>query len=372
MAASTGLAALLARSVPPVPWGLIAYGRYLATWVLPANVLYVGEGMNASVAVTEELGVRSFHVCGKVEASTHWQDMRLQRILGHIPALLHPEPRSVLVVGCGAGVTAGSFVLYPEVERIVICEIEPLIPKIAADYFGDENYGVLADPRVKLVYDDARHYVLTTQEKFDVITSDPIHPWVKGSATLYTKEYFELCKRRLKPGGLVTQWVPLYESNEEAVKSEMATFFEVFPNGTVWSNDKAGKGYDVVLLGGTGAAKIDVDAIQQRMERADHVYVHLSVMEVGFWSAVDLLATYAGQRIDLAPWLADAQINRDRNLRLQYLAGMGLNSDQSKRIYDAMLAYRRFPEELFVGSDECTEALRQALQPAKQEARRKP
>jgi len=69
--------------------------------------------MNASVAVTEELGVRSFHVCGKVEASTHWQDMRLQRMLGHLPALLHPEPRSVLVVGCGAGVTAGSFVLYP-------------------------------------------------------------------------------------------------------------------------------------------------------------------------------------------------------------------------------------------------------------------
>ena len=134
--------------------------------------------------------------------------MRLQRMLGHLPALLHPKPRSVLVVGCGAGVTAGSFVLHPDVERIVICEIEPLIPQVAAAFFGEENYNVLEDPRVEVVYDDARHYVLTTHEKFDIITSDPIHPWVKGSATLYTEEYFELCKRHLNPGGLSRSGYP--------------------------------------------------------------------------------------------------------------------------------------------------------------------
>ena len=121
--------------------------------------------------------------------------------------------------------------LHPDVERIVLCEIEPLIPKVAAGFFAKENYNVLHDPRVQVVYDDARHYILTTQEKFDVITSDPIHPWVKGSATLYTKEYFELCKRHLNPGGLVTQWVPLYESSADVVKSEMATFFAAFPHG---------------------------------------------------------------------------------------------------------------------------------------------
>ena len=119
---------------------------------------------------------------------------------------------------------------------------------------------MLNDPRVEVVYDDARHYILTTQEKFDIITSDPIHPWVKGSATLYTKEYFELCKRHLNPGGVITQWVPLYESNLNAVKSEIATFFEVFPDGTIWSNDISGEGYDIVLLGQAEPAQIDVDA----------------------------------------------------------------------------------------------------------------
>ena len=78
-----------------------------------------------------------------------------------------------------------------------------------------------------------------SQEKFDIITSDPIHPWVKGSATLYSKEYFQLVKDHLNPGGVVTQWVPLYESNAETVKSEIATFFDVFPNGTVWANEIA-------------------------------------------------------------------------------------------------------------------------------------
>src|SRR5262249_20715068 len=155
------------------------------------------------------------------------------------------------------------------------------IPKVVATYFGKENYHVVTDPRVTVVYDDARHYVLTTPEKFDIITSDPIHPWVKGAATLYTKEYFELCRRHLNPGGVVTQWVPLYESNLDAVKSEVATFFDVFPNGTVWSNDNNGVGYDIVLLGQAGATTIYVDELQHRLGRGDHESVLKSLHEVG-------------------------------------------------------------------------------------------
>ena len=117
------------------------------------------------------------------------------------------------MVGFGAGVTAGSFTRYPSMQRIVICEMEPLVPRIASIFFAKENYNVLHDRRTKMVYDDARHYVLTTPDKFDIITSDPIHPWVKGSATLYSKEYFELVKAHLNPGGIVTQWVPLYETD---------------------------------------------------------------------------------------------------------------------------------------------------------------
>jgi spermidine synthase len=260
LASSMIAAGILASTVPRIPAGLVAFGRLFMP-VNASQILYVGEGLNASIAVSQFGSTRQFHVSGKAEASTGAYDMRLQRMLGHLPALLHPKPRSVLVVGFGAGVTAGSFVVNPDVERMVICEIEPLIPPTTSLYFNKENYDVLHDSRTEVVYEDARNYILTTREKFDVITSDPIHPWVKGSATLYTKEYFELVKEHLNPGGVVTQWVPLYETDIDTVRSEIATFFDVFPAGTIWANEGDGGGYDIVLLGQTTPMKIQVDEL---------------------------------------------------------------------------------------------------------------
>jgi spermidine synthase len=355
-------------TVPNVPDGLVAYGRFLPTYTNQPKYLYVGEGMNSSIAVSEEpSGVRNFHVAGKVEASSLPQDMRLQRMLGHLSALLTKTPRSVLVVGFGAGVTAGSFVTQPGVERIVICEIEPLIPRVVSTYFTRQNYDVTQDPRVQIVYDDARHYILTTREKFDVITSDPIHPWVKGAATLYTKEYFELVKNHLNPGGVVTQWVPLYESSPEVVKSELATFFDAFPDGTIWGNDINGSGYDVVLAGHATPQPIDVDAVDAKLSRPEYTRAARSLPDVGFSSALALLSTYAGQARDLAPWLAGAQLNRDSNLRLQYLAGFGLNTYESSAIYAQMLRYRKFPDDFFVGAGPGREQLRAIIEAPREE-----
>ena len=362
VAVAVVFALMLVRGIPRVPAGLVAYGRFLPTWTSQPQYLFVGEGMNSSVVVSDwGNGVRNFHVSGKIEASTEPQDMRLQRLLGHLPALAHPNPKSVLIVGFGAGVTAGTFVLHPSIERIVICEIEPLIPQVVGQYFGPQNYEVLRDPRVEVVYDDARHYILTTDEKFDIITSDPIHPWVKGAATLYTKEYFDLVKEHLNPGGVVTQWVPLYESTPAVVKSEVATFVGAFPNATVWGNTNNGQGYDTVLLGQEGEMRIDVDALQARLARPEYLRVTESLSEVGFRSPLDLLATYAGTGPQLQPWLADAEINRDRNLRLQYLAGMGNNSYAGAEIYNEMLSFRQFPEAMITGSEPGRSMLRGAI-----------
>ncbi len=353
---------ILIRAVPVLPWQLVAYGRELPYTNYASKPLYVGEGLNSTVEVTEWTdGVRSFHVAGKTEASTLVSDMRLQRMLGHVPALFHPNPESVLIVGCGAGVTAGSFTQYPSIKRIVICEIEPLIPTHIAPFFEQQNYNVVNDPRVEIIYDDARHYILTTQEKFDIITSDPIHPWVKGAATLYTKEYFELVQQRLKPGGFVTQWVPFYESDEAVVRSEIATFFEVFPDGTIWGNDENGYGYDVVMLGQVGAMKLDVDQVQARLDRPDYAKVKVSLDESAMGSAADLIHTYAGRAAELKPWLQGSELNLDRNLRLQYLAGLQLNSQLGKAMYGPMLAQRRWAPELFVGKPETLAQLRAKL-----------
>jgi spermidine synthase len=351
--------------IPKTPWELIAYGRNLPSKAGREKSLYAGEGASASVAVAEADKTRVFYISGRAEASNSTQDMRMERMLGHLPALLHGTPRSVLVVGCGAGVTAGAFVPHPGVRRIVICEIEPLVPRVVARYFARENQGVLDDPRVEVVIDDARHFMLATKEKFDVITSDPIHPWIKGSATLYTKEYFELCRRRLNPGGVAAQWVPLYQSDLRTVKSEFATFFEAFPYGTLWSNDLIGMGYDIVLIGQVEPARIDVDELAGRFESAAYRSLAESLAEVGFKTPTDLLATFLGRGSELTAWLTGAAINRDRNLRLQYLAGMGLNSGRGALIYNELLAEFKFPEGLFVGTAERLRTLRRALGVAK-------
>jgi spermidine synthase len=353
-------AGLLAWTIPAIPWKLIGFGRRLPSTTGSWELLHEAEGMNSSAAWSRwEGGTIYFHVSGKVEASTEPQDMSLQRMLGHLPALLHQKPQSVLIVGFGAGVTAGSFVVHPEVKRITICEIEPDIPPQSDKYFGNENHHVLKDPRTQIHYDDARHFVLTSKDKYDIITSDPIHPFVKGMASLYTTEYFEMCKRHLNPGGFVTQWVPLYESTVEAVRSEIATFFEAFPNGTIWGNvNTDGEGYDLVLMGQLHPLKIDINGMQRRLDLPENRGVKASLQSAGYGSALELLSTYAAQASDLREWIKDAQINRDRNLRLQYLAGLGLNTNAAGLIYDQMLNPARFPENLVTGAPETVMGMR--------------
>jgi spermidine synthase len=381
------LSVLMARNVSKIPWGLIAYGRFMATMqnrfgspneVVPEEkvsgggspdiyCIYEAEGRDVSVAVTKMTsGIKSFHGAGKVQASTDPRDMRLQRMLGHLSALLAEKTESVLVVACGAGVTAGSFIPHPEVKNVVIVDIEPMVPKEVTPKFSSVNYGITdgvkdKNPRsvngkeVLVVYDDGRHYISTlpADKKFDVITSDPIDPWVKGCAALNTKEYYQMCKDHLNPGGVMSLWMPFYENNLESVKSLISTFFEVYENGIIFSNDTSGSGYDAVLLGWNGPAnmKIDLDKMQARLD--DHKDVAQSLDEVSFPSAASLIATYAGRASDLKKeWCKGAQINTDRNLRLQYLAGMWLNSYMGPEILYDILKYYKYPEDLFVGSED--------------------
>ena len=147
------------------------------------------------------------------------------------------------------------------------------------------------------------------------------------------------------------------------MKSEVATFFAAFPDGTVWSNDDNGEGYDTVLLGSAGPITIDLDEIQDRLTR--EAAVRRSLGDVGFGSAINLLSTYAGGGPDLAPWLKRAEINHDRDLRLQYLAGFAANLYQEGGIYNDMVVYRKYPEKLFTGSEESTRMLRDVLERSK-------
>lgn len=332
----------------PINQNMSLLGRLQSYWDR-YELLAFEQGVNSTVGVTdfERSGqfFRRLHVSGKVVASSFPEDMRLQRLLAHLPAMFQEEPKSALIIGFGAGVTAGTFTLYDSIERIVIVEIEPRVPLLSGEYFREHNYDVLNDPRVELIIDDGRHYLATTDEKFDIITTDPIHPWVKGAASLYSREFYELVKAHLTPQGFVSQWAPFYETEEAAVKSQIATFFEAFPHSSVWNTYTEGQGYDATLLGYNMPPEISERSLITAMTRTPKLAQ--SFRELDLQNPALLLFHYGGQESDMTEWLADAEINRDRNLRLEYLAGASINSQKASEISENMLSNITYPEDLF-------------------------
>lgn len=356
------LTVALAVAIPATPGELIAYGRQMASNTGQSTVLKVVEGINSSVAITRwNNGATYVNVNGHVEATTEIFDMKLQRMVGHLPGILHPDPKSVLGIGFGAGVSAGTFTRYPGIEKITVCEIEPVIPPTSTEFFGKQDYNVYLNPKTHVVFDDARHFLLTTKEKYDIIASDPLDVFVKGTAALYSKEYFESVKSHLNPGGYFSLYVPLYETDEITIRSELETFFAAFPYATVWANTRDGLGYDMVFMGQLQPLKINVDEIAARLGRPDYAPVLESLKGVGINSSEDLFSTYAGRRSDLGRWTKGSPVNRDADLRLSYLAGWGINAKLDDYLYRQMLKFREVTTDIFYGSPERVQSLQAAI-----------
>jgi spermidine synthase len=206
------------------------------------------------------------------------------------------------------------------------------------------------NPKTHIVFDDARHYLMTTNEKFDVIASDPLDVFVKGTAALYSIEYFQAVRRHLNPGGMFSLYVPLYETDEPTIRSELKTFFDVFPYGSVWANLRDGEGYDMVFMGQAEPLKIDLDRIQARYSLPEHEPVRQSLREIGVDNLFDLFSSYSGSASDLAPYVRGAAVNTDGDLKLSYLAGWGINSNLEDYLYRQIIRYRQMPVKVFSGS----------------------
>ncbi len=189
---------------------LDAEGRPALDEAAYEELLFYEESVDASVAVVSYGAIRSLKINGKAVASTNYDDLRVERELGRLPLAARPGAKDVLVIGLGTGITLGAATAGEAPRRIVCVEINPAVPA-ASRFFDDASGAPLDDARVELIREDGRSYVLGTGERFDVITSDPIHPWTKGSSSLFTVEHFRNCARILKPGGVMAQWLPLYQ-----------------------------------------------------------------------------------------------------------------------------------------------------------------
>lgn len=205
-------------------------------------------GRHASATVVErdlEGGgtIRSLRVNGKVVATTAPVDLRLQRLLSLIPALLHGDVERAGVIGLGTGMTAGALLGLPTLERLELLEISGAVVR-ASDAFRPWNNAVLHDPRTELHLVDGRHALATREGRFDLLTSDPIHPWTRGSSDLYSLEHFRSMAEHLEENGVASQWLPLYQLSDEDVRTVVATWLGAFPEASAWIT-----AYDLALVG---------------------------------------------------------------------------------------------------------------------------
>jgi spermidine synthase len=276
------------------------------------DVLFFHEGINSTISVIRPKGGnQAVIVNGKVVASTTRQDQQCQYTLGHLPMLLHPDPKRVFVLGLGTGMTLGAVSVHPEVEEVVLAELEPAVVQ-AARTFGRFNHEVLDDPKLRIVFADGRNHLLTTDDRFDVITADPIHPWTRGAAYLYTEEYFQLASERLTEAGVMCQWLPIYELTPADLAMVVRTFQQAFEYSVLWLTQ-----YDAELVGSNAPIAIDEERLAQRMA-VPAIAADLKAVEMG--STDDFLSYFVAGSAGLRNFAAQGVVNTDDNLRLEFSA----------------------------------------------------
>ena len=289
-------------------YAAVLQGPDVRTALSAGELLYYREGASATVAVRRVAGTTSLAIDGKVDASNAG-DMLTQRLLAHVPLLLHDKPREVAILGLGSGVTLGSALTHP-IERADVLEISPEVVE-GARYFDRENHNAIDDPRTRLIVGDGRTHLVLTRQQYDVIISEPSNPWMAGIASLFTREFFEAAKARLGPGGVLCQWAHTYDISTRDLQSIVATFVSVFPDGTLWL---VGDG-DVLLIGSNAPIEPRLAGIATRFERPG---VSEDLATVGVTAPAHILSLYVADGPRLAQWSADAPIQSDNRAALEF------------------------------------------------------
>jgi spermidine synthase len=281
------------------------------------SVLYFREGRASTVSVVDQGWHRTLIVNGKAEASDDPIDGYIQLMLGHVPVLMHAQPKSAFILGMGTGITLGAVTAHPDLEEITLGEIEPAVLG-ARPWFQAVNGDPLGDPRLRVEIQDGRNFLKTTRRRFDVITADPIHPWTSGSVYLYTREYYEIARDRLTPHGVMCQWLPLTGLSGEDVRSVVATFASVFPHTSLWQSS-----HDVLLIGSMDPQPPDLAALRERL-RAPKVQRQLA--SLGLDDPISFLADQGMDDLSLRAYAAGAVLNTDDNVHLEFSSPLAIGA----------------------------------------------
>ena len=288
----------------------ILAARDLETALDTGDLTYYREGAAGTVSVRQLIGVRSLAIDGKVDAS-NGSDMLTQKLLAHLPLLLHENPRSVYIIGLGSGVTLGAALTHP-IERAVVSEISPEVVA-ASNAFAAENHDALRDRRTQLIVGDGRSHLLLSDEQYDVIISEPSNPWMAGVSTLFTHEFFAAARGRLRPGGILCQWAHTYNISDADLRSIVATFLSEFPEGSAWLVGES----DLLLIGSSSPIRALDTSVAQAWARPG---VAADLAEVDVRSPFSVLTLFVARGGELREYAGNAAVQSDDRLALEYSA----------------------------------------------------
>ncbi|MEO8164255.1 MAG: spermidine synthase [Betaproteobacteria bacterium] len=301
--------ALVAGNVDPltVTSGVFRHGFSRSSY---DEVLYLRDGKTANVSLTRSGSEISIATNGKVDASVNMGpglagiDEVTQTLLGALPLMLHPAPKNVAVIGFGSGMTTHVLLSDPGLEVVDSIEIEPRIIEAAHKGFFPRNRQAYADPRSRLHIEDAKTFFSVANKQYDIIVSEPSNPWVSGISSLFTMEFYRNTASHLRDGGLLVQWVQLYEIDFDSVASIIKALSPAFQDYAVYISDRnnliivAAKNS---MLGPLHQGVFDITALRDDLQR------------VSILSRDDVRARRVGSKELLDPFFArsTAPVNSD-------------------------------------------------------------
>jgi spermidine synthase len=274
------------------------------------ELLMYQEGPTATVSVRRDQNTVSMAINGRTNASDSIYDMPTQVMLGQLPLLVAPKIDKGLIIGYATGVTVGAMLQSP-VGSVTCVELEPGTVA-GSQFFNHVNNRPLDDPRATLIIDDARTFLRVTPNRYDMIVSEPSHPWVPGVANLFTQEFFELGRARLSDDGIWVQWVQIYQLSTESLRSVLATYHKVFPHVLVFRVGGLNKGKDLLLVGSKRPLGLD-----RLSERIADPRMAAELARVDLKSEADVRGWYVCDESRLGPAVAGAKINTDDNMHIE-------------------------------------------------------
>jgi spermidine synthase len=321
-------------------FGAVLYGNYHDARLTvrevadTEDVVFFEDGVNTTIAVTRSDDYVGLKTNGKVDASN--LDSSTQLLLGDLGAILHPHPRRVLIIGFGGGMTASAVSRFPDVARIDCVEIEPAVFH-AAPYLERLNRGVLRDPRLHLIFDDARNFLQTAREPYDLIISEPSNPWIAGVASLYTDEFYATVRKQLAPGGFFLQWVQAYSLEPSDFRMILATLTPHFPDVSVWHS----AGRDFLLLARQSSEPLSFERSRalwaQPNLHDDFQTLHLA--EAESWPVYFRLGD-----AEVRAFARGASVNSDDRTWLEYRASRSvLNEDLTAALEKEVAKFQKAP-----------------------------